>query len=54
MQQDNEKVGLFQIISNEDNMMSVNILPKTIRPIEEFDNGADALKFIHDYDARNN
>jgi hypothetical protein len=52
VQQDNEKVGLFQIISNEDNM-SVNVLPKTIRPIEEFDSTTKALSWINDYDNRN-
>jgi hypothetical protein len=53
MQQDNEKVGLFQIISNEDNM-SVNILPKTIRPILEYDNVAEALQHIQEIDNRSN
>jgi hypothetical protein len=54
MQQDNEKVGLFQIISNEDSMMSVNILPKTIRPVESFDSTAEALSWISEYDNRSN
>jgi hypothetical protein len=53
MQQDNGQVGLFQIISNEDNM-SVNILPKTIRSIEPFDSTAEALSWINDYDNRSN
>jgi hypothetical protein len=53
MQQDNGQVGLFQIISNEDNM-SVNMLPKTIRPIESFDSTAEALSWINDYDNRSN
>jgi hypothetical protein len=52
IQQDG-KIGLFSIVSDEKEL-DVNILPKTIRPISEYDNVAEALQHIQEIDNRSN
>jgi hypothetical protein len=46
------KISLFSIVSDEKEL-DVNVLPKTIHPIESFDNPADAIEWINQYDNRN-
>jgi hypothetical protein len=50
MQQDG-KIALFSVVSDE-TALDVNVLPKTIRPIQQFDSSSEALSWISNYDSR--